>query len=262
MLQFTTNQKFWYPAAAAPTLLTPSAVANTNSAWTAVFTADSDSVLTDLVVKPATVDTPLVIETGVSTNGGSSYSVIDARKLAGMVDITGTEGPCRIRISPGVDAIPSGAIVGVRMRKAGTSTASVGFKIGILKKPIIGNVATTIYPGVAMPDISLFTLPGHATPWTWGAQLSLLASAPYNLALTSFCIPRWSNSHEFEIELFVNGSTFEMIRGYNTLVGNDLHYEPLTNPRTGILTGDVLTGRMRGNQAGASIYFGFTYFQV
>ena len=247
--QYTTNQKFWAPAGATGVSVTPANTAFTNSSWVSVFTASAASVLTDVVVTAApTFDVAVNLETGVSLNGGSTWSIIDCR-LFFIRDLPSSPVSGRMAILRAVDAIPSGALVGVRMRKTGTDVNPWGYKLGYLVKPLAGNVDVTTMPGIAVPDsAALFQVPFTTGAWTYGSTVTLIASAPVAYDVVAYCAPRAFNGQNYEIEILRNGNHFDMFRGWNGLEG-DLHYNVLRNPLTGIQIGDAITARWRTNAA-------------
>lgn len=255
-LQWTQNQQFTAPAAAAGVTVTPSGSAwGSGSAWVQLIAAtDAAAVLTSVIPIPGTTG-EFEIDIGVGSSG--SETVIGT--LPGHFhSSTAIRSATQMPWTYPVDLIPNGARVATRLRIDSTSTATWSIAITYYKKPLTGTLETTTQVSKCQPSAAAaLSLPTNTSAWTFGTYAELWSAAPANLLIVGYDVPFSFNGQDYEIQIATGGAGSEtpigLIRGVNATADGP-HYVHLLNPIEGITSGVRVAARWR--KAGTSSFTG------
>jgi hypothetical protein len=238
-IQYTTNYQFNAPVDAVGVSVTPNGTAWNNSAWVTVFTADADCVLTGIVLFSPGVQAMFQVDVAVDTGGGEVVIATHGGEVAFNATLGWGNLPFRIPI----DAIPNGADVKVRMRKANTNTSSWEFALTYYKKPITGNLLTSTSPQLVTTMNPVVTLDSDATPWTNGNWENLLTVSDDDVVITGLMLGWAFNGANYIFELGISSSPIWAVKGQNGLADFPL-FLMLKHPLR-VANGVTVQGRWR-----------------
>lgn len=249
-LNYTKNYQFVVPSAAAATSVTPSGVAWTNSAYVQLIASTSEAdMLTGIVI--ATAGVGVQFEVDIAVGPAASEVPISTFKgfLADTSHVSDEGGILRAPI--GIDAIPSGARVSIRIRINSTNVTVWTFAATYLKKPIVGNLTVTAKPIKVIPSAAvLATLTAGTAGWGNVAWTQLTAAAATAQALVAFILSLVSATADYELDVGVGAAGAEVaITTYrnsskaSTLGGPSWH--ALVNPLNAIPIGARVSMRWR-----------------
>ena len=239
-VQWTSNYHFNAPVDAAAVAVTPSSSDGADSGWVTVFTADADCVLTKVIVHDPGVAARFRVDVGISVGGGAE-SVIAS--TCGVV-VSGTTlgwGPLDFVIP--IDAIPSGAVVKVRMAKNGTSTVAWNFALQYYKKPIVGNLLTTANPQLISTIFPMPTVASATTPaWTNSGWATIFTPANDSV-ITGYIHNFVANSEDYIFDFGQSSTPLWTVKDRQGLSDYTL-YRPIKHPFM-VTGGSAVQGRIR-----------------
>ncbi len=246
--QWCSNEQKNAPALAASVSVTPNATPNANSSWVTLFTAAADSVLTEVMSYVPGSAQGFFIDIGVDTGGGPAVIAT----TIGYWWFNNTPGWGRMPFRIPIDAIPSGAVVKIRMRKPDTSTTAWFFSCQYVEKPIVGTVLTSTHPQQAS---AFAALTNNSTAWTYGswATVHTFTNAAVITGLALGVDGEWI------VQLGIGGVPLLTARARG---GFDFKYDALKHPLA-VAAGAVVQARIQQSITGADTrYLGLTYLEL
>jgi hypothetical protein len=239
-IEWTTNQQYTAPAAAASVSLTVDTGDWADSDWfTVLASAPADLLITGLNV--------------FAVGAAAAESVITT--FAGQYKAAGTHGSGYIPHVIPLDAVPSGSRISARIRKNGTDADPWSVSITYLRKPITGTVTTTTKPQKAAPASDIVTVATPVVAWDNGTWQTVLASAAADIVIVGVAIPALTGSSDWEVDLGVGAAASETVitsvAGRRGGLVDGPCFFPLANPLDIVLSGERVAARIRGAEAAA-----------
>lgn len=265
MPPWTSNTQKMLPPAAASVAVTPSGSAFASSAWSELAASlAADSLWLNIVVFSPVASVDFEFDIGT----GAAASEVVRATVCGIAGAQGLEfyTPNPVLAVPiPIDSFAAGSRVVVRMRKTGTSTTNWEVKLSILEKPIVGAVVTTTTVPKVVPSAAASARPAsHATAWSNGSYVELVASHAANGAIAGACF-QVPGETDYEIDFAQGAAASEVVfttfRGGGGTAANTGAWVPLPNPRSGITSGSRTACRLRASAAGAATgWFKYGYY--
>lgn len=212
-LVYTTSAHKDEPAAAAGVTVTPSGTAWNNSSWVELNAAVSTArLLTGVTPNGSGLGAVAEVEyeIDVGTGGAGSETVIGtlcsvwAGSQSGPIDVW-LKYPCFL------DAIATGARVAIRMRKAGTSTATWELAITYYELPVTGAIIGTTVPSKVLPSAAAGLNVVSGASWASGSWTELIAATSAAWTLGAVYSYRVSFDSDWEIDLGTGGAGAEAV---------------------------------------------------
>jgi hypothetical protein len=214
---YTYNRQYTWPSAADAVAVTPNAGTWTDSAWfELVAAADASAIVTGLIVQPddalgAFAATSFEIDLGIGAAGAEAVVATFRGHYGDAADC----GPGRLPAPIGLDVVPNGVRVAVRIRIGAHSTNNA-WRVAAtyLAKPIRGSLLTTsrrqqCYPSAA--DNIVCTLGAGA--WANSSWVEVVAATLSGIVVVSLVIETTfvtTTGTHWEFDLGVGGSGSEV----------------------------------------------------
>lgn len=216
-IQSTTTAFSWAPSAANSVTVTPSGVAWGNSAWVQLLaSAPAASVLFALEIDAVDGGGSTIyaeVEIGVGAAGSEVPIAVFpfGNQTHGVFWNTGAT-----YLTIGMDGIPSGKRVAVRLRQSTTTVVPWGCAVGYFQKPIAGGpVLTTINAITVTPAATApLSLPPAGNPsaaWTNGVWTTVLANPATDMVVLGYLLDWMNNGAQYEIDLATGPSGAEVV---------------------------------------------------
>lgn len=269
------DRQYCLPDATDSVSVTPSGVSWGNSSWVeledSMPTAGILTGITPLSLAAFSASPAVGYEFDIGVGSAGNEVVISTFRgsFAFIANTPSASGCPWIPCVFGIDAIPAGSRVAVRMRIASTNTTA--WKVGVtyLRKPLTGSLETTTAPIKTWPPADTAQVLTLTSTWsnTAWAEVREASGAP-TWYITGLVIWRLVGNTEIELDFGTGASSSESviwtIRHFGTSMGNMLGmHVPIWNPIS-IPANTRLAVRARGTRptgVNVDVYVALTYVE-
>jgi parallel beta-helix repeat protein len=212
-IAWTTSLLKCAPSAANGVTVTPNAVAWNNSTYTTVIAAAAaDSVIVTVIIWVPDVNADMQGEIDLAVGGAGSEVVKGTVKFGCFAGGPKGEYFGRIELPIGLDCLPSGGRLAVRMRHKTGNTLVWHVAVEYYEKPITGTIPYTTQLLRITPSATDCTTISGQTNWVNGSWTQLVASTASDLVIIG--VP-WSGNNsgvETEVDLATGASGSEVVK--------------------------------------------------
>lgn len=200
----------WHPAAANGVTVTPNGTAWANSTWVQVIAATAEAwVVTHVTCRNPLINAWVEIDVGIGAVG--SETVIGTLK-AGYVATNNTGQATTLRFPIGLNSVPAGTRVALRIRKSDTSTSAWVMAVGYVRQADIGALeqVTTLVQQV-LPAAAVGVNVAAGTSWANGSWVELAASLAEPMAIVGIATRVESANNHAEIDIGIGAAGAEIV---------------------------------------------------